>query len=352
MLRTRFHALTRFSRSHTSSISCSAEAGPSDVGCALHPRRHQCDRRGDEPARAARHDDETARVNRGTVVPSLAGGRGYLPRPWIGMAHRQCRPCEPRSAQGHVSHRELSHRGSRGPSALRGVCAHAHCRQLVPQSTLPEVPGCGSEGVAGRARGRAVACALLPRRVHVAGADRQHRLPEQGVIYGILFKAAAETPITIAPTGQPRGLKAHDPNHLGARIGLTGCCTAGARRSPIIRTSTLLRRAAGYRWMGNGGTPAGPASSYRSACCRGSFDASSCRTWSPPTTPAGRSSLAITPASPIAMLQCVSGAMAPSITSLEWAINASKCRRPISMDSSVLSPAHVRSQRENAHSRV
>jgi hypothetical protein len=43
----------------------------------------------------------------------------------------------------------------------------------------------------------------------------------KAVIYGILFKAAAETLITIAPTGQARGLKAHDPKHLGARIGLT-----------------------------------------------------------------------------------------------------------------------------------
>src|SRR6516225_11181483 len=34
-------------------------------------------------------------------------------------------------------------------------------------------------------------------------------------------RCAAETLITIAPTGQARGLKAHDPKHLGARIGLT-----------------------------------------------------------------------------------------------------------------------------------
>ena len=43
----------------------------------------------------------------------------------------------------------------------------------------------------------------------------------KAVIYGILFKTAAETLITIAPTGQARGLKAHDPKHLGAQIGLT-----------------------------------------------------------------------------------------------------------------------------------
>ena len=41
------------------------------------------------------------------------------------------------------------------------------------------------------------------------------------VVYDLLLKAAAETLITIAPTGQARGLKAHDPKHLGARIGIT-----------------------------------------------------------------------------------------------------------------------------------
>ena len=43
----------------------------------------------------------------------------------------------------------------------------------------------------------------------------------QAVVYDLLLKTAAETLITIAPTGQARGLKAHDPKHLGARIGLT-----------------------------------------------------------------------------------------------------------------------------------
>src|SRR6266700_908894 len=38
-------------------------------------------------------------------------------------------------------------------------------------------------------------------------------------VYDILFSAAAETLRTIAPTGQARGLKAHDPKHLGAELG-------------------------------------------------------------------------------------------------------------------------------------
>jgi hypothetical protein len=37
----------------------------------------------------------------------------------------------------------------------------------------------------------------------------------------IVFRTAAETLLRIAPRGQARGLKAHDPKHLGARIGAT-----------------------------------------------------------------------------------------------------------------------------------
>ena len=50
----------------------------------------------------------------------------------------------------------------------------------LPQPALPEVPGCGRKGVAGGARERAIAGAVLPRRVLIAGSDRRHRLPEQG----------------------------------------------------------------------------------------------------------------------------------------------------------------------------
>ena len=42
----------------------------------------------------------------------------------------------------------------------------------------------------------------------------------KAVIYDLLFKASAETMITIAA----------DPKHLGARIGFMPCCTPGARR--------------------------------------------------------------------------------------------------------------------------
>jgi hypothetical protein len=43
----------------------------------------------------------------------------------------------------------------------------------------------------------------------------------KAVVYDLLFRTAAETLLTIAPTGQARGLKAHDPEHLGAQLGAT-----------------------------------------------------------------------------------------------------------------------------------
>jgi integrase len=71
---------------------------------ALHPCRFEGARRDHQSARSARPDDEAARVSRGAVVPSRAGGRAHFPQSRTGMADRQCRPCEPWPVQSHVSH--------------------------------------------------------------------------------------------------------------------------------------------------------------------------------------------------------------------------------------------------------
>jgi site-specific recombinase XerD len=81
------------------------------------------DRQGRESARssgakaqeAGEGQNTRAGVARGNVVPSKAGGRGYLPRPRRRVARRQCRPSEPRPAQGDERHRALPHRGARRP---------------------------------------------------------------------------------------------------------------------------------------------------------------------------------------------------------------------------------------------
>ena len=116
----------------------------------------------------------------------------------------------------------------------------------LPQPALPEVPGRGGAAMAGRARGRAAAGAVLPRRLHAAGRDRRHRLPEQGR--------------RLRPPVQGRGRDADSrsppiPKHLGARIGITAVLhTWGsalthhphvhmhrARRRPLARRHALDR---------------------------------------------------------------------------------------------------------------
>jgi hypothetical protein len=73
------------------------------------------------------------------------------------------------------------------------------------------VPRCGRQGVAHRARGGVAARPVLSHRLLASGAIANIAYQNKAVIYGILFKAAAETLITIAA----------DPKHLGARIGVT-----------------------------------------------------------------------------------------------------------------------------------
>src|SRR5712671_2677089 len=67
--------------------------------------------------------DPTAHGDHGSSCP---GDRGYLPRPWTGLAASQCRSRQSRPVEGDVGDRELPHGGSRRPChALRGLLAHA-----------------------------------------------------------------------------------------------------------------------------------------------------------------------------------------------------------------------------------
>ena len=115
-------------------------------------------------------------------VPSSAGGRGYLPRPRGGVAQSQCRPRQPRPDEGDVrrssaaARRRSAAMSRAARTARHTVIAYNSCRNRH----CPKCQGAAAKRVARRARGRAVARALLPRRVHAAGADRRHRLPEQG----------------------------------------------------------------------------------------------------------------------------------------------------------------------------
>ena len=89
----------------------------------------------------------------------------------------------------------------------------------MPELSLPEVPVDGGATLACGARGRIAAGPLFPRRIHSAGAIGAVAYQNRAKVYGLLFKAAAETLTTIAA----------DPRHLGAKIGLTAAAHLGEK---------------------------------------------------------------------------------------------------------------------------
>ena len=73
------------------------------------------------------------------------------------------------------------------------------------------MPGVCGQGVVGRSRGRAAERADYHIVFTVPGAVADLAYQNKEVMYDILFRASAETMLTIAA----------DPKHLGARIGIT-----------------------------------------------------------------------------------------------------------------------------------
>ena len=147
------------------------------VATAHDPHRH-------EPARPAGTllgaTSRDRRPDRGGRGPPAARDRRHLPPPRRRLAPGPGRAPQPRPAEGDGGDRDLPHRRARRPCrALHGLRPGARRLQLLPQPPLPEVPGCGGEGLAGGPRGRPAAGAVLPRGLHAARRDRRHRLPEQ-----------------------------------------------------------------------------------------------------------------------------------------------------------------------------
>ena len=97
------------------------------------------------------------------------------------------------------------------------------------------------------------------------------------MIYDILFKAASETLLTIAA----------DPKHLGARIGVTSVLhTWGSALTHHPHVHMIVPGGGLSPGRPDAGSPAGPASSCRCACCRG-CSAGCFSKGSPPPTPPG-----------------------------------------------------------------
>ena len=203
------------------------------------------------------------------------------------MAQSQCRPCQPRPVEGDVGYRVLPHRRPRRPCRpLPGLRSHDDRLQQLPQPALPKCQGARRQGLARRARDRAAPgrpyfhiVFTLPAQI----ADIAYQ--NKAVIYDLLFKASAETMITIAA----------DPKHLGAKIGITAVLhTWGSAMTHhphvhmIVPGGGLSRRAASV------GLAAGRTSSCPCWCSRGCSDGGSWRSSPQPTPPAGSPSSAPT----------------------------------------------------------
>src|SRR5450756_1321611 len=90
---------------------------------------------------------------------------------------------------------------SRGPAWRRANAGHVSLGQLKVMSAIESC----------RTRGRSAAGAVLSCGVHLPATVADIAYQNKSVIYDLLFKASAETLITIAA----------DPKHLGARVGIT-----------------------------------------------------------------------------------------------------------------------------------
>ena len=83
--------------------------------------------------------------------------------------------------------------------------------QFLPQSALPEVPGCGLAPMAYRPRSELLPVPYFHVVYTLPGKLRDIAYQNKRVVYDLLMKAAAETTLAIAA----------DPKRLGARIAIT-----------------------------------------------------------------------------------------------------------------------------------
>jgi len=90
-------------------------------------------------------------------------------------------------------------------------CLHTQIAYNSCRNRHAQVPGLAGAGVDEAAQVRTAGRPLLSRRIHAAGTDCRHRLPEQGHRLRSLVQGFSQTMRTIAA----------DPNRLGVKIGFT-----------------------------------------------------------------------------------------------------------------------------------
>ena len=227
---------------HVATNVLRAVTSPLDRLLPPRPRRRRS-RRHSRPALVARPALEVADIFRDHGAAWRDANRGHvsLAQMKVMSAIESCRTA---ALGGHVARCE--------------DCApHHHRLQQLPQPALPEVPGRRGARVDGGAGGRAAARALLPRRLHAAGRDRRHRLPEQGgdlrpAVQGLGRDHAHDR-------RRPEASGRQDRHHLGAaHLGL-GHDASSARAHDRARRRSLAR-------MASAGSPPGPTSSCPCWC--------------------------------------------------------------------------------------
>jgi len=168
------------------------------------------------------------------------------------VAQGQRRPCEPRPIEGDVAIESCRTSGPRRHVARCEDCAH----EVIAYNSCRNrhCPKCQGRA---RPRGRAAAHPILPCGLHLAGAIGDIAFQNKAVIYDLLFKASAETMITIAA----------DPKHWRTDR-VTSVLHTWGRRSPTI-PCPYDRSGGGISLDVRAGQPVGQASSCRCACFRG-----------------------------------------------------------------------------------
>jgi len=148
--------------------------------------------------------------------------------------------------------RALSHRGARRPcggvarttSAAHTIIAYNSCRNRH----CPKCQGAAArEWLAEREARAATGCQYFHVVYTLPAAIADIAYQNKAVIYDLLFKASAETTVTIAA----------DPKHLGARIGFMSVLhNLGLGAHPTTRMCTWSCRVAACRRMDRSGSRA------------------------------------------------------------------------------------------------
>ena len=132
------------------------------------------------------------------------------------------RPFKPRPAQSNVRHRNCrtAELGGHVARCENGACGHTaicynRCRTATARSARARRRGRGWR----RARPSFCPYHTIHRVFTLPAPIADIACQNKAVVYGLLFKAAAETMLTIAA----------DPKHLGAKTGMTRCSTLGDR---------------------------------------------------------------------------------------------------------------------------